>query len=198
MTWRLFSASHYLNQCWIIINCTLGKNSSEIWIKIKQFSCKKIRLKMSFAKWRPFCLGLNQMEKRISPNLVPTLWDRLDTTDTWWRHQMETFPRHCPFLRRIHRSPVDSPHKGQWRRALMISLSCAWTNGWANRRNAGDLRRHRTHYAVTVMIIQQQDGCAIGHVPWRALLGLLFWYPISLVKSPQLVWWSGTRSLGEL
>ena len=27
----------------------------------------------------------------------------------------------------IHRSPVDSPHKGQWRGALMFSMICAWT-----------------------------------------------------------------------
>ena len=48
--------------------------------------------------------------------------------------------------------PVDSPHKGQWRGALVFSLICAWTNGWDNR-NAGDLRRHRAHYDVTVMWI---------------------------------------------
>ena len=40
--------------------------------------------------------------------------------DTWWRHQMEAFPRHWPFVRGIHRSPVNSPHKGQWRGALML------------------------------------------------------------------------------
>ena len=33
----------------------------------------------------------------------------------------------------------------------MFSLICAWTNDWANNRNAGDLRRHRTHYDVTVV-----------------------------------------------
>ena len=38
-----------------------------------------------------------------------------------------------------------SPHKGQWRRALMYSLVCAWINGWVNNREAGDLRRHRVH-----------------------------------------------------
>ena len=32
----------------------------------------------------------------------------------------------------IHRSLVNSPHKGQWRGALMFPLICAWTNGWAN------------------------------------------------------------------
>ena len=36
-------------------------------------------------------------------------------------------------------------------RSLMLPLICTWTNGWANSRDAGDLRRHRAHYAVTVM-----------------------------------------------
>ena len=45
---------------------------------------------------------------------------------TWWRHQMETFSRYWPFVRGIHRSPVHSPHKGQWRGALIFSLICAW------------------------------------------------------------------------
>ena len=55
-----------------------------------------------------------------------------------WRH----LPRYWPFVRRIHRPPMNSPHKGQWRGALMFSLICAWTNGWVNNWNAGDLRRH--------------------------------------------------------
>ena len=51
----------------------------------------------------------------------------------------------------IHRSPLTSPHKGQWRVALMFSLVCARINGWVNNREAGNLRRHCTHYDVTVM-----------------------------------------------
>ena len=62
------------------------------------------------------------------------------------------FPRYWPFLKGIHRSPVNSPHKGQWRGTLIFSLICAWTNGWINNRDAGDLRHHRTHYDVTVMV----------------------------------------------
>ena len=50
-------------------------------------------------------------------------------------------------------SYLISPHKGQWRGALMFSLNCAWTNGWANNRDAGDLRRHRAHYDVTIMLV---------------------------------------------
>ena len=37
--------------------------------------------------------------------------------------------------------PVDSPHKGPWRGVLMFSLICAWTNSWANDRDAVDLKR---------------------------------------------------------
>ena len=66
-----------------------------------------------------------------------------------WKH----FLRYWSFVRGIHRSPVNSPHKGQWRRALMFSLIFVWTNGWADHRDAGDLRRHRAHYNVIVMHI---------------------------------------------
>ena len=52
-----------------------------------------------------------------------------------------------------HRSPVNCPHKGQWRGALMFSLICVWINGWVSNRDAGDLRRHRAHYDVTVMYL---------------------------------------------
>ena len=52
----------------------------------------------------------------------------------------------------IYRSPVDYPHKGQWREALMLSLIFACTNDWANSRDASDLRRNRALYGVIVMI----------------------------------------------
>ena len=65
-----------------------------------------------------------------------------------WRH----FPCYWPFVWGIHRSPVNSPHKDQWRGALMFSLICVWINGWVNNREAGDLRRHRAHYDVIVML----------------------------------------------
>ena len=64
-----------------------------------------------------------------------------------WKH----FPRYWPFVRGIHQSPVNSPHKGQWRGALMFSLICVWINGWVNNCEAGDLRRYRAQYDVTLM-----------------------------------------------
>ena len=53
------------------------------------------------------------------------------------------FPPYWPFVRGIHRSPMNSPHKDQWRGAAMFSLICVWINGWVNNREAGDLRRYR-------------------------------------------------------
>ena len=55
-----------------------------------------------------------------------------------WKH----FARYWPFVRGIHRSPVNSPHKGQWCGALTFSLIYAWLNGWVNNREVGDLGRH--------------------------------------------------------
>ena len=66
-----------------------------------------------------------------------------------WKH----FPRYWPFVRRIHWSPVNSPHKGQWRGASLFSLICTWINSWVNNPEAGDLRRHRAHCDVSVMVL---------------------------------------------
>ena len=73
---------------------------------------------------------------------------------SWWRHQMATFYALLTFVSGNHRLPVSSPHKGQWRGAVMFSLICAWTNSWANNKDVGDLRRHRAHYDVIVMFNQ--------------------------------------------
>ena len=63
------------------------------------------------------------------------------------------FPRYWPFVRGIHRSLVNSPHKGQWRGASMLSLICIWISGWVNNREADDLRRYRAHYDVIVIML---------------------------------------------
>ena len=66
-----------------------------------------------------------------------------------WKH----FTRYWPLVRGIHRSPMNSPKKSQWPGALVFSLICAWINGWVNNCEAGDLRRHRAHYDVIVMVV---------------------------------------------
>ena len=88
--------------------------------------------------------------------LAKRQWNTTLVSDLWmsssWLMKWKHFPRYWPFVRGIHRSPMNSPHKGQWRGALMISLIYVWINGWVNNREAGDLRRYRAHYDVTVML----------------------------------------------
>ena len=76
---------------------------------------------------------------------VRTLFEIHDHV-TKWKH----FPRYRPFVRGMHRSAVNSPHKGQCRGALIFSLICVWVNGWVNNGEAGDLRRYHSPYNVTV------------------------------------------------
>ena len=113
---------------------------------------------------------MNKQDRDYSETIeFPSNWIATHDDVIKWKH----FLRYWPFVRGIHRPPVNSPHKGQWRRALMFSLICAWINDWVNNREAGDLRRHRAHYDVTVM------GKVIGEVG-----------PSSPFRH-----WSGTRCL---
>ena len=68
---------------------------------------------------------------------------------TWRRHQMETFSALLAIC--AGNSPVSDEFKGRWRGTLMFSLISARINGWVNNHEAGDLRRIRPHYGVTVM-----------------------------------------------
>ena len=94
---------------------------------------------------------------------------QVDDDVTKWKH----FPRYWPFERGIHRSSVNSPHKCQWHGALMFFSICAWINGWVNNREAGDLRRHRAHYDVTIMIffmiVAQQRNYCLSIEKWKGI-----------------------------
>ena len=49
----------------ILLIGPLGTNFSGMLIEIRTFSFKKIHLKMSSGKWRPFCLGLNVLSQTM-------------------------------------------------------------------------------------------------------------------------------------
>ena len=68
---------------------------------------------------------------------------------------METFSALLAICAGNSPVPVNSPHKDQWRGALMFSLIYVWIHGWVNNREAGDLRRYRAHYDVTLMLSKQ-------------------------------------------
>ena len=103
----------------------------------------------------------------------PTYSDWLSLHDdvVKWKH----FPRYRPFVRGIHLSPVNSPHKGQWRRALTFSLICVWINGWVNNREASHLRRNQAHYDVIVMV-----NYSLGGLKY---IMLIIWYELFQLQS---------------
>ena len=95
-----------------------------------------------------------------------------------WKH----FPRYWPFVRGIHRSPVNSPHKGQWHGALMFSLISAWINGWVNNREAGDLRRHHAYYGVTNVWMWDNSSRHVSVI----LLWREWWIPLPLFNNSKI------------
>ena len=112
--------------------------------------------------------------------------DRDQIICTWWRHQMETFSPLLAICAGIHRSPVNSPHKGQWRRALMFSLICAWMiNGlseqswsWWFETPSRPLWRHYNETASTLgcttLMFTERHG-ASNHRQLHCLVNSLFW-----------------------
>ena len=139
--------------------CLLLKSNKYIWYQFHEVHA----ISLYFCWWHLTSVLSDQRTKIVSPEwpagsrgLVITSHQGHHAEISWcisyrrstshddvikWKH----FPRYWPFVRGIHRSPVNSTHKGQWRGALMFSLICAWINGWINTCEAGDLRRHRAH-----------------------------------------------------
>ena len=137
------------------------------------FFKRKIHRILNGKQWPIFCTPSNVYGIH-STNLTPTgkhsitmppcgasfefsmrHWSHCSCTSDQWHDDVikwKNFPRYWSFVRGIHRSPVNSPHKGQWHGALVFSLLCARINGYLNNLEAGDLRRHRAHYYVTVMV----------------------------------------------
>ena len=104
-----------------------------------------------------------------------------------WNH----LPRHWPLVRGIHWLPVNSPHKGQWRGTLMFSLISAWTMGWVNNRDTGDLRRHRAHYDITVM---RQTACTRIMKIWRNDTTFVVTGGTGGCRYDNMRWWQSLRN----
>ena len=143
------------------------KNFVHAWIRISIFSINTHSFRISSTKHHPFLywnqcivyiMGLSHYVYNPYPS-VGRFWEMCVRAE--WHHddviKWKYFPRYCQFVRGIHRSPVNSPHKGQWRGALMFTLICARINVWVNNRKAGDLRRNRVHYDVIVMLNSYQS-----------------------------------------
>ena len=69
---------------------------------------------------------------------------------SWWRHQMETFSALLAICAGNAPVPGEFPTQRPVTRSLMLSLICVWINSWVSNREAGDFRRYRAHYDVTL------------------------------------------------
>ena len=75
----------------ILLIGPLGTNLSEILIEIQIFSFNKIRLKVSSAKCRPFCLGLNELRQTPKAARQKQLYMTPPRTTAWisdWNKQL--------------------------------------------------------------------------------------------------------------
>ena len=91
----------------------------------------------------------------------------------------------------INRSPVDSPHKGQWRGSLMFSLVCAWTNGGTNNLETADLRRNHAHKDVTVMNVLLEARSSTHYAQQWPDFQCGFWCYLRMSSASCNVWGRG-------
>ena len=132
---RLLLGCHYRSIAYMI------KSGPMLWpIEMGAQTENKILM-----NWSSVCAG--KLQDRQPDTCEVRLRNNYDDVIKW-KH----FPRYWQFVRGIHRWPVNYQHEGQWRGALMFSMTCAWINDWVNNRGAGDLRCHRAHYDVMVII----------------------------------------------
>ena len=134
----------------------MSRGHQSIGIKDAMNFLSRSRIKDYFKVNPPasLCRRLSRLphpNKEVAPSCTLSLWWRFDVY--WWCKLMCAIRRGFNHINMMTSSngPMNSPHKGQWRGALIFSLICAWINDWVNNREAGDLRRHRGHYDVNVM-----------------------------------------------
>ena len=97
-------------------------------------------------QWWPGWLTCIYASPGLNDQLLIVLMPSRSLGNAWWRHQMETFS--ALLILCTGNSPMTGDFTAQKpvTRNFDIFLLC-----WVNNRDAGDLRRHRAHYDVTVM-----------------------------------------------
>ena len=82
----------------ILLIAPLWTNFNEISIKIHTFSFKKMHLKMSSAKWRPFCLGFNELNLCMPVLFIYIQGTKLVITNLHEKNLLNTSSNHCKIL----------------------------------------------------------------------------------------------------
>ena len=118
--------SHYLNQCWVIVNWVLVGNLQEILVKIHQFSFKKMHLKMSSAKCHfvqtSICLCIMRCIASFSTPQVRSQSPIGAPQVPWWAPQYNQWDVSFVILtngglnktRHFNSSPTSATYMRQW------------------------------------------------------------------------------------
>ena len=94
---------------------------------------------------------INKLRNFILPKVLLYNLRQHTLVNTWQRHQMKTFFALLVLCEGNSLVICEFPSQRAVTQSFDVSLICAWTNGWVNNRNAGDLRRHRAHYDVIII-----------------------------------------------
>ena len=139
----------------ILLIRPLGTNFSEILIGIQTFSFKKMYLKMSSAKWRPFCLGLsvlNHHRRLFGTDPVGIIvWVKYGVDPIWslqWRHNehdgISNRQPHDFLLNRVFKRRSKETSK------LRVTGLCEGCEGKSS--ETGEFPTQRANYAENVSI----------------------------------------------
>ena len=127
-----------------------------------------------FPHYWPFERGIHRLvadslPKRVSDVSFGVIFDfsLIQILNTRWRHQMETSSALLSLCAGNSLVTGEFPPRRPATRSFDVSFDLRWINGWANNREAGGLRRHRTHYDVIVISCQGDKPHWIKyHVEW--------------------------------
>ena len=104
---------------------------------------------------------LGTVRSWISPLTLYFIWQKyllyhLDQSEIWSVSPQPGCDENGSIFR-VTGPLCEFPSQRPWTRSFDVSLICAWINSWVNNCEAGDWRRHRTHYDVIVMIVLTND-----------------------------------------
>ena len=114
----------------------------------------------------------------------------------WWRHQMEPFSVLLAICARNSPVPGEFPAQRPVTRSFDVFFIYVWINGCVNNREAGDLRRHRAHYDVIVMLcmntVMWNMKIAIkdvikGEMAWYTHMHMYAWGILQVLTKPHVL-----------
>ena len=156
----------------ILLIGPLGTNFSEILIEIHTFSFKKMHLKMSSWKWRPFCLGLNVLisDQRQCPPYGCYFWLQFVCSNS-----LITLPSNVIINEVVTSLPI---HGDSWGPFCSHYLSLIWV--WKNSQTPSKVWDEVTYS------FQNFNGCTVE--VWEWLSNFIPYFIMDVITYPCWDW----------